>query len=230
MLKNKQMLSLVLVSVMLFGITNDKGCIMFEKNVVASTASMGAISSEPIQEEGGNEVVTPSAVVSSDALNVSKPKKVLIKLKAKKIILGKGEKVAIPFSKKPKKVKYVISKYGIISISKDGVITGKKTGTVTVKISKGEYSATLKVQVKKKPSRVILREPAVDSVTIGTKIPLQLILGKKEASYQVTWKSSQKKVATVDKNGVITVKGTGLTVISATTYNGKVGKIKLRFQ
>lgn len=230
MLTKKRALSVLMVVVMGAGLCIQNVKVWSYKNVVASTVYLASIGEKAGESENEIEVVTPAAIASSEALGKETKKKKSLKLKTSKIVLGKGEKVAIPYSKKVKKAKFFINKCGVISISDAGVITGRKVGSVSVKISKGDESVTLKVRVKKKPSKVVLKEPEVSSVSIGTKIPLQLILGKNEASYNVTWKSSQKKVATVNKKGVITVKGTGLTVIKAITYNGKVGRIKLRFQ
>jgi len=230
MLTKKQLISLAFVVTLGVGAYGSKEEVRYCKHVVASTSSAGAVNVETEYAEDAYETVTPAAIATSDAVATTEQSKEQLAIKTKKIVLGKGEKVTIPFVKKLKKVKYVINKYGVISISNAGVITGSKVGNVSVKITHGDESVTLKVQVKKKPTKVLLKEPKVDTVSIGTKIPLKLILGKNEASYHVTWKSSQKKVATVSKNGVITVKGTGLTVVKATTYNGKVGKIKLRFQ
>lgn len=50
---------------------------------------------------------------------------------------------------------------------------------------------------------------------------------KKVTDKSITWKSSNKKVATVDKNGKVTAKKKGTCTITAVTSNGKKAKCKI---
>ena len=66
------------------------------------------------------------------------------------------------------------------------------------------------------------------SLNVGKTITLKPTLKPENVTdATVTWKSSNKKVATVDKNGKVTAKKKGTCVITATTSNGKKAKCKI---
>jgi uncharacterized protein YjdB len=91
-----------------------------------------------------------------------------------------------------------------------------KPGTATVTIKgKGNFSGskTIKFKIKRKPS-ISLSKKSVTLSLAGTKTKT-LKATTKNTSKKVSWKSSDKKVATV-KNGKITAKGSGTATITAT--------------
>ena len=66
------------------------------------------------------------------------------------------------------------------------------------------------------------------TVKVGEEINLKVTLKPKNVTDNtITWKSSNKKVATVDKNGKVTAKKKGTCTITATTSNGKKAKCKI---
>ncbi|MBR6890510.1 MAG: Ig-like domain-containing protein, partial [Clostridia bacterium] len=154
---------------------------------------------------------------------VPAPKKVTVK--PKKLTVGVGEKVALKatitkgsqatltWSTKDKK---------IATVSKDGKITGKKAGktTVTVKAQNG-VKANVTVTVKNAPKKITLNKKKL-TLQAGKKVTLKATLPKNTASYMMTWKSSNKKVATVDNKGVVKAVGPGTAKITVTTYKSKV--------
>ena len=154
-------------------------------------------------------------VTTCEVTVVPAPKKVSVK--PKKLTIGVGEKVAVKatitkgsqatltWSTKNKK---------IATVSKDGKITGKKAGktTVTVKAQNG-VKASVTVTVKNAPKKVALNKKKL-TLQVGKKVTLKATLPKKTASYKITWKSSDKKVATVDAKGVVTAVGPGTAKIT----------------
>ena len=66
------------------------------------------------------------------------------------------------------------------------------------------------------------------TLKIGESITLKTTLKPKNVTETaITWKSSNKKVATVDKNGKVTAKKKGTCTITAITSNGKKAKCKI---
>ncbi len=66
------------------------------------------------------------------------------------------------------------------------------------------------------------------SLKVGETTTLKATIKPKNVTDKtVTWKSSNKKVATVDKNGKVTAKKKGTCTITATTSNGKKAKCKV---
>ncbi len=106
-------------------------------------------------------------------------------------------------------------------------ITGKKKGTakITVTTTSGA-KAVLKVTVKKAPKSIKAKR-AQYKVKKGKTKKIAYSLSKGSASGKITFKSANKKIATVDENGKITGKKKGKTKITLKTYNGKKTTVKV---
>jgi len=156
---------------------------------------------------------TCKITVNNDPLSVSFP--------MESITIGKGESVTIkPVVNEGAKPKYTwkSKKKSIATVDKNGKITGKKAGsstTITVK-TQNDKTAKLKVSVKAAPTKVTLSDATVE---VGSTVQLKAKLSSKSASYKLTWKSSNKKVATVDKNGLVKGIEAGTATITVSTFN-----------
>ncbi len=73
---------------------------------------------------------------------------------------------------------------------------------------------------------VALNKTAVN-IGIGQKYRLQATVSPADALQNVTWKSSDKTIATVNKNGTVVGKKTGTVTITAKTDNGKTTTCKV---
>ena len=120
----------------------------------------------------------------------------------------------------------------VASITSNGVITAKKTGTAILRCKTTDGSNLTKQQVLnvvEKPtetvyvSKVDLDMSEIpnntmqvgDSATIGVKITPSNATNK-----NLTWTSSNTSVATIDSDGNIIARGSGSTVIRATSTDG----------
>ena len=121
--------------------------------------------------------------------------------------------------------------------SKTGKVTAVAIGetTITAKAKDGTI-ATCKVTVKDSKSKDI--EPtAIEFVMINPtveinrtktlKMETRLIPDNSNKNTERTFESSNEKVATIDTQGNVTIKGIGTTVISVTTKNGKTAYTNL---
>ena len=113
------------------------------------------------------------------------------------------------------------------SISKDGVLTLKKQGQVTViatstkdKTVTGE--AVLDIEDHSVPNKLSIDAVPEDTLnkSLG-KYTLSVTVEPAEAVKTVTWKSSASSVASVDKNGVLTLKKQGYVTLTATSTKDK---------
>ena len=156
-----------------------------------------------------------------------------IALNKKKIYLAKGARAKISTSVKPKdttdKISWKSSKPGVAAVS-GGVITAKRAGTATVtaKTSSGK-KATVKVVVSKKPldakSLKLSRKTA--RLAVGKTLKLKASVSPAASTDIVEWKSTNKKVASVDAFGIVTAKKAGTATIVVKTSSGKRAECKI---
>lgn len=120
-------------------------------------------------------------------------------------------------------------KKSIATVDEEGVVTPVKPGTVkiTVKTDNGK-KATITVKVKAvKPTKVsIVAETKV--VEVGKTIQLTAKLKPSNAYSKLTWTSGNKKIATVNKNGVVKGKKAGKVKITVKTANGKKASVTIK--
>ncbi len=119
----------------------------------------------------------------------------------------------------------------IATVDENGNVTAKSEGVVQIKLisSSGSFSAYESyclVFVKQSADSVELNKTAVN-VGVGQKYTLKATILPSDVSQTVTWSTSNKKLATVDENGVVTAKKTGTVTITATTENGKTATCKV---
>ncbi len=119
---------------------------------------------------------------------------------------------------------YKSSKKKVATVDGSGIVTAKTEGkaTITVSTSNKKKKATVIVKVVDpyKPTGVSITS-ATKTVKVGQTLPLGAVLKPATAQSGVTWKSGNKKIATVDKNGVVTAKKKGKVKITVTTAKGK---------
>ena len=113
------------------------------------------------------------------------------------------------------------SNEAVCTVSENGTVTGKKIGTatVTVKTYNGK-TASCKITVKQSATQITLDKYRVD-LKVGQTFRLATHVPGNSASATRTFSSTNTKVCTVDKSGVITAKSKGTSVIRVQTFNGK---------
>lgn len=115
----------------------------------------------------------------------------------------------------------------IASVDKHtGLVTGRKTGSATITVTtRNNKTAKIKLTVVDPDAPIGVEIDDGDQLlSVGDTFDLSATvstLGGTTENAALTWKSSNKKVATVSTGGVITAKKTGITRITVTTKNGK---------
>lgn len=122
-----------------------------------------------------------------------------------------------------------------VSVDANGTVTGKKTGTVTITGTIYGVSATCSAKVST-PTLSLDKTTATVYIKGNTKsVTLKAVVNGTTTNSGVTWKSDNKKIATVDGNGKVTSVATGTVKITATangvskscTVTVKAGSIKI---
>lgn len=119
-----------------------------------------------------------------------------------------------------KAAKYKSSNSKIAKVNKNGVVTAVRPGTVKITAKYKGKSCTTKITIKK--AKLSLNKKTVE-LNRGQKFTLKAFANKNGISNKnVKWTSSNSKVASINKNGIITTKKNGTTTISCKTTIGKV--------
>ena len=109
----------------------------------------------------------------------------------------------------------------IATVDENGIVTGVKAGTTTItatSVGNSDAVATFTVTVEE----IYMTEFSVvadrTTVTVGDTVNVRAIIKPDEyPNKEVTWKSLNETVATVDENGVVTTKATGPVTIQGTS-------------
>lgn len=137
---------------------------------------------------------------------------------------GKYIKLRATLSKAAQKkgVAWSSSNQKIADVSQNGRITAKKNGkaTITAKIKGTKIKAYSRITVGTPVSKVKLNKQTL-SLRKGSSFTLKTTISPKEAAVKkVTYTSSNEKVASVNKNGVIQAVSEGTAVIQAKASDG----------
>lgn len=210
--------------------TNPAGTVTWKssKPAVAQVDANGKIT----PKKAGTATITATANGVSAACEVT-VKKPSLSLKSRTTIYLKNP-VSLNAKAAPgTDIKFSSSKPSIVSVNSKGVVTGKKTGTATIKAKAHGITKECKVTVRK-PSITV---SSSSYTTIGSKQTSVIFAGSTVQMYAsskpavaIKWKTSNKKVAKVDKNGKVTGVKAGTATITAyipgakATYAVKVVK------
>lgn len=130
----------------------------------------------------------------------------------------KLKKVTNPENAK-KTAEWSTSNSSIARVDATGKVTGRRIGscTITCTLTRYNQSARCRVKVAKLKSKVTIDKKNI-RLGVGQTYRLKKTVTSNDTSLpKVTWKSANKKVATVSSGGKITGKKEGLTKVTVTT-------------
>ncbi|MBO5372603.1 MAG: Ig-like domain-containing protein [Lachnospiraceae bacterium] len=203
---------------------------------VELTATITVKGNETVRDQVTRKSFTVT-VKAKEAATVTPPteqaEETAIKLNISKATIGVKEKVKLAATVtgkgKDQAVTWNSNKPNIVKVDAKGNIQGKKTGTATITATVDGKSVTCKITVKAAPKKITVKAGKT-TLKKGktTQIKVKKYTPAKAASYKLTFKSSNKKVATVSATGKVTAKKKGTAKITVTTYNKKKATIKIR--
>lgn len=149
----------------------------------------------------------------------------VISLSKTKLTLGVKEKLTLKVNGTKKKVTWTTSNKKVATV-KNGKITAKKANkkaiTITAKVD--GVSLTCKVTVKAAPKKLILKGKKTITVKKKKTVKLKVSLPKNTAG-TLKYKTSNRKVATVDAKGKVKGIKKGTAKITVTAANNKKAKV-----
>ena len=220
-----------------------------EPSVKPSATPSVSPSTEPSAKPSVNPSAGPSATPSHQLGKPSVTAKgfvVYAKVKgAGKIAVGSRYKLAakkkmkltvqwVPRNAASQKLTFKSSRPSIVKVTANGTVkAGKKAGKAVITITTANgLSKKVRIQVMKKPVKKLTVKAGKRNLKKGKKLKLKVKAkpGKKLASTQYCWKSSNKKIAAVSAKGVVKAKkkGTVKITVYATDGSGKKKNVKIK--
>lgn len=202
--------------------------------VMATAGGKSAVCSVTVNPKDAANPGTPAPTPTPKPDKPTQPVKVKVnKVKLNKTILGLGMKekftlkvTITPKNATDKKVKWTLSKKGIVTISSKGVVTAKKKGTVKVTATVGGKKATCTIRVGKAPSKLKLNKAKI-TLKKGKTFKIKAKFPANTYSHNLRYSTNRKSVATVTDKGVVKARKKGKAVITVKTFNGKKAKLSV---
>ena len=163
---------------------------------------------EPVVTPDVKPTVTPGKNETKPTATPTPVVKPGITAKVSQVYVGKKATIKVTKTKVTGKVTFKSSNKKVATINSKGVITGKKAGKAVITVKVGKYTKKLTVKVKK-PSFKLVKSSA--KLKKGKKTTIKV---KAAPVSKVTYKTSNKKVATVNSKGVVTAKKKGTAKIT----------------
>ncbi len=190
--------------------------------VVAKAVGTSVIT---VTTEDGGYTATCTVTVAPNKISVTG-----VELDRTSLDMTEGDEVTLKATVKPedatdKSVRWSSNNTTVATV-KDGLITANKAGTATItvySVENEDIKATCKVTVKARTYSVtgVTLDVTSKEMNVGETFTLKAKIEPSNATNQnVTWNSLDATVATVDKNGKVTARKAGFTVITVTSEDG----------
>ena len=176
--------------------------------------------------EDGEKTATCKVTVKDKEINVTEVK---LNKTQTSILVGASETLVatvLPENATNQKVSWKSSNEAVATVDANGKVTGVKAGeaTITVTTEDGGMTATCKVYVNTATvavTGVMLNKTETTILEGSSETLVATVLPENATNRNVSWKSSDEAVATVDANGKVTGVKAGEAVITVTTEDGK---------
>lgn len=125
----------------------------------------------------------------------------------KSVNIAKGKSVTLkpirePFTS-PEKLTYSSSNKGVATVSSKGVIKAKKAGTAKITVKSGKKKVVVTVRVTGVKTTKLSGVPKTKKLSKGKTFKIKAVATPRNTSEKITFRSSNKKVATVTSKGVV---------------------------
>lgn len=144
------------------------------------------------------------------------------------IEVGKSETLMatiLPENVDNKKIEWSSSDKTIATVDENGLVTSVKEGTTTITATSdnGKLTASCTVNVQSSAKSSISLNKTTLNLEVGqSEKLLSKISPENVDNKKVIWSSSDKTIASVDENGLVTSLGEGSVIITVTSQDGKL--------
>lgn len=147
----------------------------------------------------------------------------------KRLTVQKGKSYTLkpvrsPFTAQDK-ITYSSSNKKVATVSSKGKITAKKAGSTNITVRSGKKKVVVKITVPKTQTKTLSKVPAKLTMSRGKTYQMKVRRSPSNSDYSIIYKSSNKKIATVDGRGKIKALKKGTVTIAVQS-----GKIKKTFR
>ena len=174
------------------------------------------------------------ATVKIKVVDPYKPTKVKLD-KTGTVTLNIGDTLSLNATLVPATAKSALtwktSKSAIAKIDENGLVTARAAGTCTVAVlTANGKKATVKVKVvdPSVATKVTLNKSGTVTLKVGKTLQLSHTLYPSTATTAVKWATTNKAIAAIDQNGLVTAKKAGSCTVGIITKNGKKATVKIK--
>ncbi|MEG2266171.1 MAG: Ig-like domain-containing protein, partial [Acinetobacter sp.] len=197
--------------------------------IKAGKTTITATSMDPVKSQA--RVVTASIKTNVCQLATG------VILSEEQIRIPKKKRVALvpevlPTDTTNSKLMWFSSDDSIASVSQSGVVAGKNVGTVIITCTTTdgtEKSSSCSVDVYIPVSSISVKNTKL-ATTVNTLYRITTRIKPNDATNStISWTSSNKTVAVIDKNGIVTANRVGTATITGTAQDGSGKTISIKF-
>lgn len=204
---------------------NNKSRASITENGLLTAKQTGVVTVTATSKQNSRIRVTRKIIIVSP----DSPQSLSLGLSAIELNPGRTRQLSVTAypAGKSNDVKWTSSRKNVASVDANGLITAKKAGTAVITATSkvnSNIKISLTVTVKNLPAPTSLTISGARSVDKGGSIQLSVSPYPSASSAAVTWSSSNKKIATVDSNGVVRGVKAGSVTITATSTAKKTVK------
>ena len=190
-------------------------------NITAKSAGNTTVT---VTTEDGSKIDTCEVTVTENTIPVTGVTLDKDKLELAKGGTGQLTAYVLPENATNKNVTWSSSDPSIATVDQNGNVTAKTAGNVTITVTTddGGYRASCDVTVKE---YIPVKSVTIDKYDLKiiegeTAQLIATVLPENATNKNVTWRSNDTSIASVDQNGKVTAVGEGLAMIYATTEDG----------
>lgn len=147
-----------------------------------------------------------------------------IRLSKSAVAVSKGRSYTLKVSGTQRKVSWSSSNKSVATVSQTGKVTARKKGTAVITARVSGKSLRCRITVKQPVTGIKLNQKSI-AISKGKTYTLKAVVSPTNATNRaVSWKTSNKKVVTVNAKGQIKAIGSGTATVTATARDGSKRK------